>query len=98
MSYAGNQQKFCEDAQGRFNNEHRLVSAQKIDDDDGRVANDCEFDAGDINAVRSDVEEDRLLSDTSDHEFQLSTKLQPSEEFEVRDKRHGNMPTLFLEA
>ena len=69
---------------GRFNNEPGLVNAQQIDDDGGRVA-DCESDA-DINAVRGVVEEETLQSDTSDHEFQLSTNLQPSEDFEVRDK------------
>jgi len=85
MSSARNQQKFSEDLPSQYGNE-RGLNAQELNNHCGRIANDFDLVAGDNNVVKGVVEAERLQSDTFDHEFQLSTSLQPSEDYEVRDK------------
>jgi len=90
-SFAGNQQRFCEDVSSdRFNDEIGLVKGAQeltmaLDDPHGLVTNDWEF-VGDNCVVRSIAASGSVKQDTLEDDFILSTKLQPNDEVEVRQK------------
>jgi len=58
-----------------------------LDDVDGQLPNDCDYDVGDnLHPARDDVTAGSFQSDACDNELQLSANLHHDENFEVSDK------------